>query len=375
MQQVFGDMAPLINTPGMLEKVLPEAIKNKMAPISPLSDIGKLQADKERYLKLGYPPDHIFIKAIDNEIQKKSTPTEAKPYAASIQDEAYRLVKEQFKKDGVEREPKASEVSSMVTALTNERKTAEYKAMKDVKDEGGFASWKPEAKHNTFMFNAITGEPPVNVKGLAGTDRQAYGKEFAQWQVNQGLTAQDIAVMRADYKSGSMSLNNMKKQEAPMKAFVSNINTQVDYAAELFKGLQRTDARLLNVPLRELKTRVVGSGLERTYELFLQEISMEANKLAQGSSASIAQIPEGNRKEWLRIHDINLPLKEIMPVLEGTKKMANMRLSTWQDAKRGVRDELKAIGTPEQEEPPKPVPNPPLDLTGQKIGRFSVKVK
>jgi hypothetical protein len=286
-----------------------------------------------------------------------------KPYAASIQDEAYRLVKEQFVKDGVQREPYASEVSEMVTALTNTRKTAEYQAMKTVKDEGGFASWKPEAKHQTFMFNAITGEPPVNVKGLAGTDRQAYGKEFAQWVVDQGLTAQDIAVMRADFKSGSMTLNNMKKQEAPMKAFVDNINQQVDYASKLFKDLQRTDARLINVPLRELRTRVKGSGLEQTYELFMQEISAESYKLASGSSASIAQIPEGARKDWVRIHDVNLPLKEILQVLEGTKKMANLRLSSWQDAKRGVRDELKAIGTLEENN----TPNKPTGTSKFKI--------
>jgi hypothetical protein len=165
------------------------------------------------------------------------------------------------------------------------------------------------------------------------------------------MTAQDMAVMKSDYKSGSMSLNNMRKQEAPMSAFVKNINTQVDYASELFKNLQRTDARLLNIPLRELRTKVKGSGLERTYELFMQEISAEAIKLASGSSASIAQIPEGNRKEWLRIHDVNLPLSEIMPVFEGTKKMANMRLSTWQDAKNIVRNELKAIGTQEDQTP------------------------
>jgi hypothetical protein len=120
--------------------------------------------------------DPNAIKAVETKSSEKTN--EIKPYASSIQDEAYRLVKETFKKDGVMREPQASEISEMVTALTNERKTAEYKAMKDVKDEGGFASWKPEAKHNTFMFNAITGEIPVNAKGLGGTDRQAYGKEL-----------------------------------------------------------------------------------------------------------------------------------------------------------------------------------------------------
>jgi hypothetical protein len=211
------------------------------------------------------------------------------------------------------------------------------------KQNASFNTWTPEAKSQEFMEFMITGQPPVNVRGLAGADRQAFGKEFAQWKVDKGFKPQDIALMKADYKAGDISLKNMAKQEAPMEAFVQNINTQVNYAKTLFDKLQRTDIRALNVPMRELRTKLKGSGLEQTYELFMQEISMEANKLAQGSASSIQQLPEQSRKEWLRIHDVNLPLKEILPVLEGTKNMANMRLSTWKEAKEVVRSNIQNL--------------------------------
>lgn len=211
------------------------------------------------------------------------------------------------------------------------------------KQNASFNTWTPEAKSQEFMEFMITGQPPVNVRGLAGADRQAFGKEFAQWKVDKGFKPQDIALMKADYKAGDISLKNMAKQEAPMEAFVKNINSQVNYAKTLFDKLQRTDIRALNVPMRELRTKLKGSGLEQTYELFMQEISMEANKLAQGSASSIQQLPEQSRKEWLRIHDVNLPLKEILPVLEGTKNMANMRLSTWKEAKEVVRSNIQNL--------------------------------
>ncbi|MFA5340308.1 MAG: hypothetical protein WC332_00885 [Clostridia bacterium] len=219
-----------------------------------------------------------------------------------------------------------------------------YNRTQKEKEKDSFKNWEPEAKEIAIKTKMITGKDPLNVSNRDWQERRIFNDEYYKYIKEKGLTANDVVVMQATYKSGSSSLGNMKKQEAPMRAFVNNINTQVDYAKELFDGLKRTDFRLLNLPLRELRTRVAGSGLERQYELFLQEISMEANKLAQGSSASIAQLPEGNRKEWLRIHDINLPLKEILPVLEGTKKMANMRLSTWLDSTNYLIKEMGAIG-------------------------------
>jgi hypothetical protein len=250
--------------------------------------------------------------------------------------------------DKLGRSPTAGEIRKEEEASKSRVAAAGVKAREDAKSEGGFKDWTPEAKSQAFKYHNISGKPPVSAQGFAGTNRKDYDREYQQWKVDSGLTANDIALMQADYKAGDSSLRNMTKQEYPMKAFVDNINTQVDYAKELFSGLKRFDTRLINLPLRELKTRVVGSGLERKYELFLQEISMEANKLAQGSSASIAQIPEGNRKEWLRIHDINLPLSEILPVLEGTKTMANMRLSTWQESKQVNRNEIMKIGGGDQ---------------------------
>lgn len=225
-----------------------------------------------------------------------------------------------------------------------EQKKYDRKKKDEMQDS--FKNWDSESKEISFKEKMIKGNDPLKIANRDWKERRAFNEEYYNYLKDKGLTANDVSLMQATYKAGSSSLGNMTKQEGPMRAFVSNINTQVDYAKQLFDGLKRTDTRLLNIPLRELRTKVAGSGLERQYELFMQEISMEANKLAQGSSASIAQIPEGNRKEWLAIHDINLPLKEILPVLEGTKKMANMRLQTWVDSKDFLTKEMGAIGEP-----------------------------
>lgn len=299
------------------------------------------------------------------------TPASAQPRTKSSE-----MLVEEDLKQRLGRQPTAGEIRDELKKEKVDVARAGAQVRNDVstaqKEKEGFGTWTPEAKKQSFMEHMIMNTPPVSVRGFSGSNRNRYDKEYQQWKVDTGFTPQMVAAMRASYKANDKSLSNMTKQEGPMTAFVKNINQQVDYAETLFKDLQRTDTRLLNIPLRELRTRVKGSGLERTYELFMNEISMEANKLAAGSSASIAQIPEGNRKEWTRIHDINLPLSEIMPVLKGTKKMANMRLSTWAEAKQNVLDSIMGMA-PEQSAPAAPAGNtaqPP-----KKVGRFTIEVE
>lgn len=284
---------------------------------------------------------------------KQKNTDSSKPFPSSIQDEAYRLVKQEFAKDGVNREPYASEVSEMVTALTNNRKTAEYQAMKDVKGSEGFNTWSPQAKNEAFMFHAITGKPPVSAQGMGSNDRQAYGKGYQQWIVDKGLKASDVALMQADYKAGDMSLRNMTKQEAPMNAFVMNIGKQIDKVKELYNNKDRIGLRLLDVPLRDLKVKASGSGDEAVKASYLLEISNEIGKLSSGASASIAQLSDSAKEDWKKVHDVNLSLKDILKVVNATKEQADMRISTWREARKAVRDELRAIGTPEQETPKK----------------------
>jgi hypothetical protein len=211
-------------------------------------------------------------------------------------------------------------------------------------EKKGFMSWKPEAKEQAFMFNLVTGKEPVNTKGFAGQDRQAYGKEYTQWQVDKGFKPGDIALMQADYKAGDMSLRNMKKQEAPMEAFVSNINRQISKVEELYQKDDRTGLRLIDKPLRDLKVLAKGSGDEAVKASYLLEISNEIGKLSGGSSASVQQLSDSAKEDWKKVHDVNLSLAEIMKVVNATRDQANMRLETWKSAGEVVRQNIASIG-------------------------------
>jgi hypothetical protein len=213
------------------------------------------------------------------------------------------------------------------------------------KQSVGFKTWTPEAKQQEFMEHMITGTPPVNTRGLAGADRQSYAKEFAQWKVDKGFTPQMASALKSDYKANDMSLKNMTKQEAPMSAFVLNINRQISKVEELYTKNDRTGLRLIDVPLRELRVKAKGSGEEAVKASYLLEISNEIGKLSSGASGSVQQLSDSAKEDWKKVHDVNLSMKEIMKVVNATRDQANMRISTWREAKQEVRRTMQFLGT------------------------------
>jgi hypothetical protein len=222
--------------------------------------------------------------------------------------------------------------------------------IQDEKDKVGFKSWTPEAKQSEFVLHMIMGKPPVNAAGMGGNDRQQYAKEYAQWKANNNFSPQDVALMQADYKAGDASLKNMKKQEAPMDAFVLNINRQIDKIQQLFNNNDRVGIRLLDKPLRDIAVLAKGSGEEAVKASYLLEISNEIGKLSSGASGSVQQLSDSAKEDWKKVHDVNLPLKEIIKIVNATRDQANMRISTWRQSKDAVRNEIGMLGTKKGEQ-------------------------
>lgn len=148
----------------------------------------------------------------------------------------------------------------------------------------------------------------------------------------------------ARFNALKSSLTQQQKNRGMMGSFVRNINGQVDKLENIGSDIvSRVGVRALDIPLRELHTRFIGSGHERVFEAYMKEISAEIAKLAQGSAASVAQLPETNRKEWERIHDVNLSMRSLKVILDGTREMANIRLESVQEELDATLKELETV--------------------------------
>jgi hypothetical protein len=145
---------------------------------------------------------------------------------------------------------------------------------------------------------------------------------------NPGFDPRGTKAENAAFQS---TLIQQEKQRGAVGSFVKNIDEQIKTVYDIMKYLQRTDARAINIPMRELRTRLVGSGLENKYDMFISEISAESSKLSQSAAQSIAQLPEGSREKWEKIHDLNLPISQMKILLDGTSHMGKIRLKSLDD--------------------------------------------
>ena len=157
-----------------------------------------------------------------------------------------------------------------------------------------------------------------------------------QEQVRKAVLAQEpnfnFVQPRAFQKALNSSLTQQQKNRGSMGSFVQNINGQLGKVDKIMTDvIGRVGMRYIDKPWRELHTRVKGSGSEKVLEAYMKEISVEIAKLAQGSTASVALLPEASREEWEAIHDVNLSYPQLKKVLEGTRDMANIRLKSVND--------------------------------------------
>ena len=178
-----------------------------------------------------------------------------------------------------------------------------------------------------------------------------------QETIRKAVIAQDPAFNfnqpRATASTVKSSLGLQEKQRGMMGSFVANLDKQVSRVDNIMTDVvKRVGFRAIDLPLRELKTRVKGSGQEKVVEAYLTEISNEIGKLSTGSSASVRELSTEAQDRWAKIHDPNLSIKELKIILDETKAMGKMRLeSTDQEIKR-TTDRLGNVRQPRGEQAP-----------------------
>jgi hypothetical protein len=159
--------------------------------------------------------------------------------------------------------------------------------------------------------------------------RNDFIKGYGEWLKRQGRSGVDVLVDRAAYTAEKQALNMQEKTYGMMGQFVGNLNKQITRVKQITKDtINRVGVRALDLPIRELNTRFVGSGHERVLESYLMEISREIGKLSTGSQASVAELSVEAQKRWDKIHDANLSLKDLEIILNATQEQANIRRST-----------------------------------------------
>jgi hypothetical protein len=197
-----------------------------------------------------------------------------------------------------------------------------------------YKAWTPEQKQITFeqQFNTGT-KPDLGTGAWASKNRTEYQKEYAQWMLDNGHASVDAAKNAAQFKADEKSLSAQTKNVDFMEGFVNNITKQVNRLDKLSENVSRFDTRLLNVPLNELKTKLVGNPLQSSVEMYLTEIANESARLSSANAQSIAHLPEGSQKKWDKIFDGSLSIKDTMTLMHEAEHAASLRIGSVKDKK------------------------------------------
>jgi hypothetical protein len=209
----------------------------------------------------------------------------------------------------------------------------------------GLSGMEPaDIKHYAEIYNA-TGNLPSLGMG-ASPLRSAILKEASRIARGEGKSGADVAADASDNKALRASIQQQEKQRGAMGSFVRNIEKQVTRFEGMSQKLGSFDPRLLNVPLREVRGRIAGSPNQAIVEMYLTEISAETGKLASGATGSVAELSQGAREKWEKIHDPNLSMADLVTLLKETKHAGQLRMQSVDEELKSTRERLRGPKTP-----------------------------
>jgi hypothetical protein len=151
-----------------------------------------------------------------------------------------------------------------------------------------------------------------------------------------------VAGSWAETKAQGSSLSKQKANVDFATAFIDNIDKQIGKANTRLKEIQKNFPRLANIPIRLWDEKVTGVAQRNMVRMWIKEISSETARLSQGNPQSIAEMSASAVESWDKIHDLDLPLKELIDLLGETKISGRLRQTSLQDQYNRT---LKEVGS------------------------------
>lgn len=201
-----------------------------------------------------------------------------------------------------------------------------------------FENWDPMSKEMAYRDYLIDPQKNRPLFGGGTKGQQAYKqftKGFYEWRIKEAINTGDVATLRSSRSGLEKSIDQQTKNQGMMGSYIKNMAAQETRLNEILNDITRIDARILNVPYREWKTKFKGTVNENKLNMYSTEISNEATRLSSGNAQSIAQLPEGARDHWeTKIHDINLTVPDLRELYHETVHAGQIRYQS-------VNDQLK----------------------------------
>ena len=174
-----------------------------------------------------------------------------------------------------------------------------------------------------YTFDNAGNKKPYTGVVIPSKDAVAVGETY---QGDPRSPGQKIA----DVKAGSASQAFITKQLDASQSFISTIDNNIDqlkrHIEDMGKRHNLDRNRVMNMGIRKFNQMLVGDSDINIYDMLTSAISTENAKLQAGGAGSVAAVAEGARTSMKKIHDDNMPVSEMLKLMDATRSEGDNRI-------------------------------------------------
>jgi hypothetical protein len=196
-----------------------------------------------------------------------------------------------------------------------------------------------------------TGQVPSFGMGSAGMKARAeFFNKIADRAKLRGDTGAAQVARAAETKANTSALTDLTKREQLIESYNYRIKETSDKVLiPLIKKWDLRNPRFANLPVNKL-AEVMGSGDLASLKLALNSVSVEVGKV-EFNALGIQQLTDSATKFMKDIHDENMPVGELLKVIETSKQLGDTGKSAISQQRADLRKRMKGnVATPQKTE-------------------------
>lgn len=195
-------------------------------------------------------------------------------------------------------------------------------------DEGAAQAYAKAIREGRQVMSAVP-----SFRGMR--DRVTYLLENPDVTTNPDAKPISYVGDIAESKASSTSLSFITKQLDMTESFIKTIDNNIDqfknHITDMATRHNVDRGRLMNMGVRTYLKKFEGDADVNIYDMLVNAISTENAKLQAGGAGSVAQVAEGARTEMEKVHDKDMPIKEMLKLMEATRKEGDNRYKAMKD--------------------------------------------
>lgn len=187
---------------------------------------------------------------------------------------------------------------------------------------------------------ALTGELPAFGMGGSDTKKRIIheGDQFAR---NSGMSAHDMVEAKAAYKGDSKALGNLKNTYGSIRVAEQTAGGNLDQFLETMKKVSDSGSPLLNMPLRAIQDKGLGSNDLAAMQAARHVATVEVGKvLSQMTGSGSGVLSDSARKEVDHLLDRNATLGQIYNAAKIIRADMKRRTDSYQNVINDVQNNM-----------------------------------